>query len=188
MGTLTVKELAAPSGFDLKVASGETLDLNSQGTIILPTIPVGKMPSKSILQVVSSNVDANSTTTSTTFSATDASITITPSSTSSTMLISYHGGRTGFAGSGGGDGAIKIYKSVGGGSYSSVEGSDRGVANFYGFGDFYGPASLQWIDSPSTTSQLVYKIYIARRSGSGTFSLSRDGSQAQNMTVMEVSG
>jgi hypothetical protein len=36
MSTLTVKELAAPTGFDLTLASGETLDLSS-GTVTLPT-------------------------------------------------------------------------------------------------------------------------------------------------------
>ena len=44
MSTLTVKELAAPAGFDLKIASDETLDLKSQGTVTMPT--------GSVLQVV----------------------------------------------------------------------------------------------------------------------------------------
>ncbi len=44
MSTLIVKELASPSGFDLKLATGETLDLNSQGTVVLPTIPSDKLP------------------------------------------------------------------------------------------------------------------------------------------------
>ena len=52
MSILTVKELASPSGFDLKLATGETLDLNSQGTVVLPTIPSSKMPTGSVLQVV----------------------------------------------------------------------------------------------------------------------------------------
>jgi hypothetical protein len=34
---ITVKELAAPTGFDLKIAAGETLDLKSQGTVTMPT-------------------------------------------------------------------------------------------------------------------------------------------------------
>ena len=47
MSTLTVKELAAPTGFDLKIASGETLDLKSQGTVTMPT--------GGIIQVVNGN-------------------------------------------------------------------------------------------------------------------------------------
>ena len=59
MSTLTVKELSAPTGEVIKIAAGKTLDLNSQGTLILPTIPASKlptipaskMPSGSIVQV-----------------------------------------------------------------------------------------------------------------------------------------
>ena len=41
MSKITVKELEAPTGFDLKIAAGETLDLKSQGrwssiVIIIP--------------------------------------------------------------------------------------------------------------------------------------------------------
>ena len=45
MSTITVKELAAPTGYDLKIAAGETLDLKSQGTVTMPT--------GSVIQVVS---------------------------------------------------------------------------------------------------------------------------------------
>jgi len=45
MSTVEVKELSAPSGFDLKIAAGKTLDLNSQGTV--------KMPAGSVLQTLS---------------------------------------------------------------------------------------------------------------------------------------
>ena len=62
MSTLTLKELSAPTGEVIKIAAGKTLDLNSQGTLVLPTIPHAKMPSGSILQVV--NVYSNNTVTS----------------------------------------------------------------------------------------------------------------------------
>ena len=176
----------ADSEVMISATADGAVELYHNNTKKFETTSAGFWAPGAILQCVSANVDGNATTTSTTFSATNASITITPISTSSKMLISYHGGRTGFAGSGGGDGAIKIYKSAGGGSYQTLEANDRGVANFYGFGDFYSPTSLQWLDSPNTTDECIYKIYIARRSGSGTFSLSRDGSQGQNMTVMEI--
>ena len=52
MSTLSIKELSHPSGEVIKIAAGKTLDLNSQGTLVLPTIPHAKMPSGSVLQVV----------------------------------------------------------------------------------------------------------------------------------------
>lgn len=44
MSTLELKELSHPAGEVLKIAAGKTLDLNSQGTVILPEIPLNKIP------------------------------------------------------------------------------------------------------------------------------------------------
>ena len=87
MSTITVKELAAPTGFDLKIAAGETLDLNSQGTVILPTIPSNKMPTGSVLQVVQGTTNTQTTTGQTSYVDTGLSAAITPSSTSNKILI-----------------------------------------------------------------------------------------------------
>ena len=79
MSTLTVKELAAPTGYDLKIASGETLDLKSQGTVTLPT--------GSILQVVTATTGTNTQVTSTSYTDTTLTASITPSSASNKVLI-----------------------------------------------------------------------------------------------------
>ena len=44
MSTLSIKELSHPSGEVIKIAAGKTLDLNSQGSVTMPT--------GSVLQVV----------------------------------------------------------------------------------------------------------------------------------------
>ena len=59
MSTLELKELSAPAGFDLKIAAGKTLDLNSQGSVTMPT--------GSVLQVVSTNNASNISTTSSSY-------------------------------------------------------------------------------------------------------------------------
>jgi len=59
MSTITVKELAAPTGFDLKIAAGETLDLKSQGTVTMPT--------GSVLKVERSSTAGDTSTTSTSY-------------------------------------------------------------------------------------------------------------------------
>jgi hypothetical protein len=66
MSTISIKELSHPSGEVIKIAAGKTLDLNSQGTLVLPTVPHAKMPSGSVLQVVNvySTNTINSTSTS----------------------------------------------------------------------------------------------------------------------------
>jgi hypothetical protein len=85
MSTLELKELSHPSGEVIKIAAGKTLDLHSQGTLVLPTIPYAKMPTGSVLQVVSSGTGSL-----TAFSGTSGLVigaTITPKQTSGTFLI-----------------------------------------------------------------------------------------------------
>ena len=97
MSILTVKELASPSGFDLKLATGETLDLNSQGTVVLPTIPSdklptipsSKMPTGSVLQVVGyiSTAQVSQTTTTADQAISDIFKPITPLGNNSNFLV-----------------------------------------------------------------------------------------------------
>jgi len=84
MSTLEVKELSAPAGFDIKIASGKTLDLNSQGDV--------KMPAGSVVQAVRSTDYADLNTSSTTY-VTLATITITPRNSSNLILLSVTGGK-----------------------------------------------------------------------------------------------
>ena len=97
MSILIVKELASPSGFDLKLATGETLDLNSQGTVVLPTIPSdklptipsSKMPTGSVLQVVGyiSTAQVSQTTTTADQAISDIFKPITPLGNNSNFLV-----------------------------------------------------------------------------------------------------
>jgi len=92
-----------------------------------------------ILQVQNFNTTTSISTTSTSFAATILTDQITPSSTSSKILIFVNGGRS---------------------SYSEVASMMEGHRN--GGTDGYGkPAtSFNYLHSPSTTSTLDYKVYI----------------------------
>jgi hypothetical protein len=81
MSTLELKELSHPSGEVIKIAAGKTLDLKSQGIVTMPT--------GSTLQVVQSSSTFARTTISSTGSWTDTncSISITPTSSTSKVLI-----------------------------------------------------------------------------------------------------
>ena len=115
MSTLTVKELAAPTGYDLKIASGETLDLKSQGTVTMPT--------GSVLQTVTANILGTTTTNISSFVSTVVAATITPSSTSSKILVMMNGGMNGFAGGSGGQvGYTKIYRGT-----TALESTTKGL-------------------------------------------------------------
>ena len=173
MSKITVKELEAPTGFDLKIAAGETLDLKSQGTVT--------MPAGAVLQVVQYRTSSASATTSTSYVSTGFTGTITPSSTSSKILI------TGTAivrnGSSSGNYQHTIYR----GSTNLAPVAARGLAQVTNFGD-EGDAvpTLMYLDSPNTTSQITYTWQHKSENGN-TCTFAIDSSYAQ-LTLMEIAG
>ena len=121
--------------------------------------------------------------------ATALSVTITPKFSTSKILLMCSGGMNGAAG--GSDGetyGYKIYKSVGGGSYAETESSAWGQSVYYGPGNEYNNLSINYLDSPSTTSAVTYKLYQKRISGSGTASVNRNSNNQTQMIALEVSG
>ena len=83
MSAIEVKELSHPAGEVLKIAAGKTLDLNSQGSV--------KMPAGSVLQVVSSVLTTNVSSTSESFQDIGLSVNITPKSSTSILYIEWAG-------------------------------------------------------------------------------------------------
>ena len=181
MSTLTVKELAAPTGFDLKIAAGETLDLKSQGTVTLPT--------GSILQVKSTFKNDTFTSSSTSFvDITGLSVAITPSSTASKILVtvSFLSGATG-----GNSPRFNLVRNStniaqpSGGSTPSTLHLNTTTNNQPRVG------SIVFLDSPSTTSATTYKLQ--GRTDGNSFVINRRGDNADStsissITVMEVQG
>lgn len=192
MSTLELKELSHPSGEVIKIAAGKTLDLKSQGSVTMPT--------GSVLQVVSVTKTNTFTTTSTSFvDVTGLSVSITPSSTSSKILVlsdvflsnSGSTGRTYIK-------AMRDSTSIAVGASASSR--ELCSSYFYGTtnetGGYDGEKSaMTYLDSPSSTSALTYKMQIKARSGTAT--LNRNGQDgdgdysprtASTITVMEIQG
>ena len=112
-----------------------------------------------LLQVQNFTTTTSITTTSTSFAATILTDQITPSATSSEILIFINGGRSSYQ-TGQSEGVQSLYVSVGGGGYSEVvsmmESHVNGGTNGYG-----KPATaFNYLHSPNTTSTLDYKVYI----------------------------
>ena len=145
-----------------------------------------------IVQMQMGVTTTQATTTSGNFDATNLSASITPKFSTSKIFIMCSGGMNGTAGGGDSAEAIgyKIYRSVGGGSYAEVESSNDGQAEMYmgDGGNKYAPLSINYLDSPSTTSAVTYKLYQKRVGGTGTPSLNRDNTNQTQMIAMEVSG
>ena len=154
-------------------------------------VPVDGVPTGGgggIVQVQMGVTTGQTTTTSGNWDATALSVTITPKFSTSKILLMCSGGMNGAAG--GSDGetyGYKIYKSVGGGSYAETESSAWGQSVYYGPGNEYNNLSINYLDSPSTTSTVTYKLYQKRINGSGTASVNRNSNNQTQMIAMEVS-
>ena len=121
--------------------------------------------------------------------------TITPSSTDSKVFVQcwflVNVGRNPGNVAGGG---LKIYKDVGGAGYAALWPSTLGTAPFKlvtSTNTEIGKRSYQtisYLDSPSTTSEITYKIYgAAGPSGYGNITTSPDGDSA-NVVLFEIDG
>ena len=114
-----------------------------------------------ILQVVSYTGNAVRTaSSSTTYTATTTSIAITPAATTSKILI-FFGGTSTFDS---GNGYFTVFRDIGGGGFS----------NLAGFSGLYYGSTGDWVpgygymeDSPATTSECTYTVYL-KQTGGGT--------------------
>ena len=136
-----------------------------------------------ILQVV--NVDiANTTitTNSTSFVSMNTSVSITPSATSSKVLILLTGGGT-YLPSSTSFAYVTVYRDS-----TNIGDSTTGLESMYNTGTSYAiiPHSLSVLDSPNTTSAITYTIYA--RCINGTYQFQNTDRAHATLTAMEVAG
>ena len=150
-GTLT---LAAPN-----TNTDRTLTLpDSAGTMMLTDtgVTTAQMPAGSVIQVVENNQTlARASTSSTSFVDTGFFVNITPTSASSKIVINFN--CTGMI-SGGNYASYTIYRD----STDLSDWTNQGFvyAGYNTVGGIWFPVSVTRIDSPASTSQLTYKVYI----------------------------
>jgi len=170
MSTLELKELSHPAGEVIKIAAGKTLDLKTQGSVTMPT--------GSVLQVVNTNTSTSVANAGSGWADTGIVATITPSSTSSKILILVDG--QGF----------EINQAPIGFSTRLLRGStslsDFNQYSSYTYANNTTNVGINYLDSPSTTSATTYKVQIVRSGASGTANAQANGSMS-TITLMEVS-
>ena len=115
-------------------------------------------------------------TSSSSFTSTPLLLAITPKFSTSKILInvntsSYNGGS--------GHTAYTIYRDS-----TNIGGSTYGMADFTG-SHTWRPFSMMFLDSPSTTSSVTYRVY--GRTTNSTLYLGGDGDMVNAITLMEVS-
>ena len=159
--------------------SWQTAGSTSASDLTSGTLAAGRLPSGSVLQVINA-VDASETsTTSSSLVDTGLTATITPSATSSKILIMV-GMNFGVTGSSAGLGSHLLRG-------SSIIRSASEKADGHGAGETsYHEAwvAFDYLDSPSTTSATTYKMQMKTPSG-GTIFTSIDNN-VSTMTLMEI--
>ena len=171
----------------LETANGSgTIALSNQlsgmTTASLPALTSAEMPSGSVLQVISATNTNTANggfllqTTSTSFVSVPLVVSITPSSTSSKIMIlvntTTYRAATGY---------LTLYRGS-----TNIAGTN-GLANPSGSSSSrFEPVSFSYLDSPNTTSSVQYTLYA--RTASGTLYVGGDGDLINSITVMEIKG
>ena len=131
------------------------------------------------VQVVSMTTTTPTTTSSMSWSATALTLSITPQSTTSKILILVN---TGFQSAISGQPQITVFRgatNLGGGSQSCF------VSSYNGGGGDWRPASIVYLDSPSTTASTTYTVNLNSQVGSVTMA---PANLLSTLTLLEISG
>ena len=179
MSTLSVNTITAETGNTVSLASGKTLNA-SQGF----TAPAGH-----VIQFVKSPsiLTAGITTTSNnpTEISTGLRVTITPKSTSSTivwmMMANFVTAATSHAG-------LDVRRSINGGSYSDITtGNGNEAFRQRGGETDQRQGTIIYYNQPNTTQSVVYTPYFWTNSGSNGFIINDNG-MGTFCIAMEISG
>ena len=172
-GTLKVSNIQTSSG------SG-TITLGQSGETITSSAAMGSGMGK-VLQVVTATDSTQRDVTSTSYvtGSNTLSVNITPSSTSSKIFVMYN---TAVYKNGNNQvGNTTLYRDS-----TNLGDSTNGLSYFYiGSDDVGQQVSASLLDSPSSTSQITYQVYV--RTSAGTFSINYQSCVA-SITAMEIAG
>ena len=145
------------------------------------TLPSGNLPTGSVLQVVSSQYSTETSSTSTTIIDTGLAASITPSSTSSKILVT-----ASMSIAKGNDNTYGDWYIFRGGTelirqHRNITYTGNSDINYIG-------CSFNYLDSPSTTSSTEYKIRFRRTGGGSSAVESQTDDSVSVMTLIEIKG
>jgi len=158
----------------LNATQGLTGTLPAVSGANLTNIDAGK-----VLQVVQGKSTTATVTSSSSFVATNLSASITPSATSSKILILAQG-----CGDNDAD-ARQCYVTFYRDSTNLIGGAENTFASIYGADRTIGSMAGNFLDSPSSTSSLTYKVYM--KSAGGTTEFISQNAEA-HIQLMEIAG
>ena len=140
------------------------IKLNNQSISAVSALPAGITTGK-VLQVVTATDSTQRNTNSTSFvtASNTLSVNITPSATSSKVFVVVN--TTAYNNNSGVSMALTIYRDssdLGNGVYGMINSYDTNTSGQRTIGQ---PTSMSVLDSPSSTSQLTYQVYVRTDSG-----------------------
>ena len=148
-----------------------TLDGNGDiAGLVAGALPANVIGAGAVLQVVINNTKTTySFAGGTTFTATGFTTSITPTSSTSKILVLLNGGQWRYTPSSGNEAWMLMYRSIGGGSYSALNPSGIDEILISPAASVMAIAhSYSYLDSPATTSSVTYQPYVKNNSGSAT--------------------
>jgi hypothetical protein len=146
-------------------------------TALPSAVAVGK-----VLQVISNTVTTSVSTSGTTYTDTGLSATITPTSSSSKILVFPFNPLGGDIDNDSG-GTIEVKQKLLRDSTTVYEDDRFLVARG---GQHHSNAFSHFLDSPSTTSAITYKCQFARSDSGSTDAVSNQGAREMTMTLLEI--
>ena len=178
MSTLEVNSIQPlSSGTTITLgANGKTLDVPSGATLDLTGSTVSGLATGKIGQVVEGTNASMTTITSTSYAATGLTASITPTATSSKVLVTINFASTMDDGSNGTLGFGAIFN----GTSTNVR--ERLAVYDTDFGNVGSPCSIQALHAPNSTSQQTYNLYAKTQNSSSQFRPNGEGT----IILMEV--
>jgi|TARA_R100000149_G_C5850597_1_gene119435 hypothetical protein len=155
-------------------------------------IAVGDLPTGSIIQVTQGTTfTGNYSNNTNSWTDSTLEVSITPSSSSNKIMVQFSGAIRCYNTSGNdASGAWRIYRKIGSGSYAQLSNHEMTHRAYdYGGSGLINdvPLNIQYLDSPSTTSAVSYKLYGNKMAGS-QIELNPDGQDESYAFAMEVVG
>jgi len=159
----------------------DLIDSDAIGSSAITAAKIGSLPSGSVIQVVQTSSSADESTTSTSFVDSGLIVSITPSSTSSKILVSYYTSVRKAPGNTNNAVFIQLLRD------STVITAQDYVA--WNQLSQYGQegVSVCHLDSPSTTSQITYKVQFRTNNASYSVGFAHDTSE-HGIVLMEIAG
>ena len=151
------------------------IKLNNQSLTAVSALPAGV--GGKVLQVVNANLSSSFSTSSSSYTDTGLFVSITPSSTSSKIMVylAGHGGQN--------TSGRSCFYQVLRGSTLVARGDNLQTGTTYS----EMPLVLIELDSPSTTSTITYKIQM-RTDGVGTVTMNGTSTRKNSLILMEIAG